>query len=77
MDPLVQTTDKGKVETVDFSRRTCSEEGDDRPIGHKCDGRRFLEFKRCGLHRPLGTESRSTVKGLYYAELMCGFEAKL
>jgi len=42
MDPLVHTRDQGTVETVDFTRRTCSEEGEDCPIGQKSDGHRFL-----------------------------------
>jgi len=33
MDPLVHTRHQGTVETVDFTRRTCSEEVEDCPIG--------------------------------------------
>jgi len=51
MDPLVQTRVQGTVETVDFTRRTCSEEGEDFPIGRKGDGHPFLGFTRCDLHR--------------------------
>jgi len=51
MNPLVHTRDQGTVETVDFARRTCSEEGEDCPIGRKGDGDRFLGFTRCDLHR--------------------------
>ena len=51
MDPLVHTRDQGTIETVDFSRRTCSEEGKDCPIGRKGYGHRFLGFTRCDLHR--------------------------
>jgi len=51
MYPLVYTRDQGTVETVDFTRRTCSEEGEDCPIGRKGDGHRFLGFTRCDLHR--------------------------
>ena len=36
---------------LDFSRRICSEEGKDGPIGRKGDGHRFLGFTRCDLHR--------------------------
>jgi len=39
------------VETVDFTRLTCSEEGEDCPIGRKGDGHRFLGLTRCDLHR--------------------------
>jgi len=46
VDPLVHTRDQGTVETVDFTRRTCSEEGDDCPIFRKGDGNRFLVFTR-------------------------------
>jgi len=51
LDPLVHTRDQGTVETVDSTRRTCSEEGEDCPIGRKGDGHRFLGFTRCDLHR--------------------------
>ncbi|XP_036338566.1 uncharacterized protein LOC118748298 [Rhagoletis pomonella] len=34
----------GTVETVDFTRRTCSEEGEDCPIDRKGDGHRFFFF---------------------------------
>jgi len=50
MDPLVHTRVQGTVETVDFTRRTCSEEGEDCPIGRKGDGHRFLGFTRCIPH---------------------------
>jgi len=50
MDPLVHTGDQGTVETVDFTRRTCSEEGEDCP-SDASDGHRFLGLTRCGLHR--------------------------
>jgi len=42
MDPLVHTRDQGTVETVDFTRRTSSEESEDCTIGRKGDGHRFL-----------------------------------
>ena len=51
MNPLVYTRDQAAVETVDFSRRICSKEGKDGPIGRKGDGHRFLGFTRCDLHR--------------------------
>jgi len=51
MNPLVHTRDQGPVETVDFTRRTCSEEDEDCPIGLKGDGHRFLGYTRCDLHR--------------------------
>lgn len=54
MDPLVHTRDQSTVETVDFSRRTCSEESEDRPIGRKGDGHRFLGFARCDSNRLSG-----------------------
>jgi len=50
MDPLVHTRDQGTVETEDFTRRTCSEEGEDCPIGRKGNGHGFLGFTRCDLH---------------------------
>jgi len=36
---------------VDFTRRTCSEEGEDCPSVRKGDGHRFWGFTRCDLHR--------------------------
>ena len=51
MDPLVHTRDQAAVRTVHFSRRNCSEEGKDGPIGRKEEGHRFLGFTRCDLHR--------------------------
>jgi len=54
MDPLVHTRDQGTVETVDFTRRTCSEEVEECPISRKGEGHRFLGFIRCDLHRLLG-----------------------
>jgi len=51
LSPLVHTRDQGSVETVNFTRRTCSEEGEDGPINRKGDGHRFLGFTRCDLHR--------------------------
>jgi len=58
MDPLVHTRDQGTVETVNFTRRTCSEEGEDCPIGRKGDGYRFFGFTRCDLHRLPGEEQK-------------------
>jgi len=49
--PLVHTRDQGTVKTVDITRRTCSDEGEDCPIGRKGDGHRFLGLTRCDLHR--------------------------
>jgi len=72
MDPLGHTRDQGTVETVDFSRRTCSEEGEECPIGRKGDGHLFLGFTRCDLHRLPGEAG-----GLYYAELLGRFAAEL
>lgn len=37
-------------------QRTCSEEGEDKPIGRKCIGHRFLGFTRCDVYRPAGEE---------------------
>jgi len=54
MDPLVHTRDHGTVEKVNFTRRTCSEEGEDCPIGRKGDGHSFLGFTRCYLHQVPG-----------------------
>jgi len=51
MDPLVHPRDQGTVETVDFTRRTCSEEDVNCPIGRKGDGHLFLGLTRCDLHR--------------------------
>ena len=48
---LVHTRDQGTVEAVDFTKQTCSEEGEDYPIGKKGDGHRFLGVARCELHR--------------------------
>lgn len=48
---LVHTRDQVTVETVDFTQRTCSEEGEDCPIDRKGDGHRFLRFTRYDLHR--------------------------
>jgi len=42
MDLQVHTSDQGTVETVNFTRRTCSEEGEDCSIGRKGDGHRFF-----------------------------------
>jgi len=36
---------------VDSTRRICSKEGEDCPIGRKGDGHRFLGVTRCDLHR--------------------------
>ena len=44
MDPLVHPRDQGTIETVDFTRQTCFEEGEDCAIGQKDYGHRFLEF---------------------------------
>ena len=63
MDPLVHTRDQGTVETVDFTWQTSSEEGEDCPIGQKGDGH-YLEKGKM-------------VTGLYYAELLVQFDAKL
>jgi len=51
MGPLVHTRPQGTVEKVEFTRRTCSEEVEDCPIGRKGNGHRFLGFTRCDLHR--------------------------
>ena len=51
MESLVHTRDQGIVETVDFTRRMWSEEGEDCLIGWKGDGHHFLGFTRCDLHR--------------------------
>ena len=51
MDTLVHTKDQGTVETMNFTRRTCSKEGEDCPVGRKGYGRRFLGSTRCDLHR--------------------------
>lgn len=50
MDPLEHTRDQTTVETVDFTRRTCSEKGKDCPIGRKDYGLRFLGFSRCNSY---------------------------
>ena len=42
---------KEQSKTVDFTRRTCTEVGEDCPIGQKGDGHRFLGFTRCDLHQ--------------------------
>ncbi|CAH2089295.1 unnamed protein product [Euphydryas editha] len=42
MDPLVLTRYQGTVETMDFTRRTWSEEGEDCPIGRKGPIRRRI-----------------------------------
>jgi len=60
---------------VNFTRRTCPEEGEDCPIGRKGDGHRLLGFIRCDLHRLPGEDK--TVTGLYYAELLGRFAAEL
>jgi len=70
MDPLVHTRDQRTVETVDFTRRTWSEEGEDCPISRKGDGHRFMRFTRCDY-----LEKGKTVTGLYYAELFVRFAA--
>jgi len=76
MDPLVHTRDQGTVETVDFTGWTCSEEGEDCPIGRKGDGRRFfLDSQRVIYIDYL--EKGKTVTGLYYAELLGRFAAEL
>ena len=51
MSSLVHTRDQGTVETVDFTRRTYAEKGEDCPIGRNGDDHRFLGFTRCDLHR--------------------------
>ena len=59
MDPLVHTRDQGTIETVDFTRRTCSEEGEECLIGRKNNGHRFLGFTRCDLCRLPGEGQNS------------------
>ena len=53
---------------MDFTRRTCSEEGEDCPIDRKGDGNRFLEFTSYDL-LPLPGEWQNGHR-LYYAELL-------
>lgn len=45
MDQLLQIREQGTVETVNFTQRTCSEEGEDYFIGQYC-----LAFTWCVLH---------------------------
>ena len=65
MNPLVHTRDQGTIETVNFTRRTCSEEGEGRPIGRKGYWHRFLEFTRYDLHRWPG-EGQNCHKALLF-----------
>lgn len=44
MDPLIYTRDQENLETVEFTRRTYSEEGDNCCIDGKCFGHRLLGF---------------------------------
>lgn len=49
---------------------TYSEEDKDCPIGQKLDDHSFLGFTRCDIYR-------IQVEGLYYAEILGGFDAEL
>lgn len=54
MNSSLHTGDQGTVKTVDFTRRTHSEEGQDGSINRKDDGYCFLECARRDLHRLFG-----------------------
>jgi len=63
MDPLVHNSDQGTVKTVGSTRRTCSEEGEDCPIGRKGDGHLFLGLTRQGVIYIDYLEKGKTVTG--------------
>lgn len=48
---LWSPTDPRTVDTVDLTRRICSEEGEEWPIVGKEDGHRCLRFIKWPLHR--------------------------
>jgi len=75
IDPLVHTRDQGTVETMDFTRRTSSKEGEDCPIGRKGDGHRFWDSQ--GVFYIDYLAKGKAVTGLYYAELLGRVAAKL
>ena len=75
MDLLVHARNLGTIETVDFTRRTYSEEGENCRIDRKGYGRRFLGFTRCDLHLLPGEGQNS--HRLYYAELLGRFDAEM
>ena len=47
------------VKTMDFTRQTCSKEGQNGFIGRKGHGHRFLRFARHHLHRLFGEEKNN------------------
>jgi hypothetical protein len=59
---------------VDFTRRTCSEEGKECRIGRKGDVHRFLGFEDVIYIDYL--EKDKMVTGLYYAKLLGRFDAE-
>jgi len=67
MDPLFHTWDEGIVKTMDFTRWTNSEEGEDRKVGRKDDNYSFLE---CTLYNSYPLPFEQTISGDYYAALL-------
>lgn len=73
MDSLVYTRDQGTVETVDFTQRTCSEEGEDSLISWKDNGYLFWNSQGLIYIDYLG----KMVTMLNYAEILGRFDAVL
>jgi len=75
MDPLVHTRDQGTIETVNITRRTCSEEGEDCPFGRKGYDHRFfgihIEDVNCSTSTTWRRAKRSqgTTMPNYWADL--------
>lgn len=76
VDQLVHNRDQESVETVDFTRRPCSEKGKVYLISRKGDHDRFLRFTRCDLHGFYPMKGK-TVIGPCYAELLSQFDVGL